>query len=522
MGQVLFPREGPNVIALQAIRNVSVALFLLVAGMEVDLSTIFRLKHTALLVALGSLLFPFALGWGAGTIAPQFFGMVEAAHPTIFALFLGIALAVCALPVIIKILMDLNLFRSDLGMIVVAVAVFIDLVGWIGFAVILGLLNSGSGSGHSGIAVTIVGTLALAGAALTVGRWLVDRALPWVQAHTSWPGGVLGFAMTLGLLGAAATEAIGTHAIFGAFLVGVVVGDSRHLQQRTRVIMDQFIAAVFAPLFFASIGLRMDFAARFDVLLVAVLLVIACVGGTLGSVAGARLARLPARQAWAVGFALNARGAMSIVLAVLALQNNLISERLFVALVVMAIVTSIIAGPLMQRVLQRKRAVHFRDYLVQRAFIPALRGATGEAVIRELSAALAPAVNQAARSIGDAVWSREQTMSTALPGGLAVPHARIEGLEKPAIAVGISQVGAAFDAVDNAPTQLVLMVLTPTDSDQIQLEILADVARTFIRPDTIDRAVACDNYTQFLALLNMAKSSAHHDVPAVQPAAPVT
>jgi Kef-type K+ transport system membrane component KefB/mannitol/fructose-specific phosphotransferase system IIA component (Ntr-type) len=516
----LFPPEGPNAIALEAITTVGVVLFLLVAGMEVDLSTIFRLRNSALIIGVCSLSVPFMLGFTLGHLAPEFFGMEQGASAHVFAFFLGIALAVCALPVIIKILMDLNLFRSDLGMVVTAVAVFQDLVGWMGFAILLGLMSTPGGDAPShGTVTTIAMTFGFAGAMVTVGRWVVDHILPWLQAHTAWPGGVLGFAMTAGFLGACAAEAIGLHAIFGAFFVGIAVGDSAHLRERTRVTIEQFVGAVFAPLFFASIGLQVNFAARFDAWLTLALIAVACVGETTGAVLGARWAGFPKRQAWAIGFALNARGAMGIVLALFAMRYGVIGERLFVGLVIMAVVTSMMAGPLMEKVIERRRPVRFRDHLSPRAFLPNLRATTNREAIAEIAAAIAPLTNLSADAIAEAVWAREQTMSTALPGGLAIPHARIAGLDRPIVAVGTSPLGVAFDAGDGAPTQLVLLVLTPPEAYEAQLDIVSDIARTFLKPETIDRAVAAANHTQFLALLNIAGATREPEPSPSRPAA---
>jgi Kef-type K+ transport system membrane component KefB len=150
------------------------------------------------------------------------------------------ALSITALPVIAKTLMDLNLYRSDLGMLVVAAAVFNDLVGWIIFAVILGML--GTGAAHTlSIGQTIWLTLGFALGMLTVGRWLIHRILPWIHAHLSWPGGVLGFALSLALVSAAFTEWIGIHAIFGAFLAGVA-GDQASAERTATI--EQFVSFI--------------------------------------------------------------------------------------------------------------------------------------------------------------------------------------------------------------------------------------------------------------------------------------
>jgi Kef-type K+ transport system membrane component KefB len=114
-----------------------------------------------------------------------------------------------------------------------------------------------------------------------------------------------------------------------------------------------FVSFIFAPLFFASIGLHIDFVDKFRVGIVASVLLIACLGKILGCGITARLTGMDWRTSWAIGFALNARGAMEIILGLLALQNGLIRQRMFVALVIMAIVTSMISGPAIQQMLQR-------------------------------------------------------------------------------------------------------------------------------------------------------------------------
>ena len=508
----LFPQEGPNALMLSGLSTLAVSLFLLVAGMEVDLSTMFRLKRVALIIGITSIVIPFVIGYGAAQSMPDLLGMEAGADPLIFSLFLGIALSICALPVIAKILMDLNLFRSDVGMTVIAVAIFQDLVGWLIFAIILGMMQASTGDGHGmSIGTTIAMTVGFAAFMLTIGRSVIHRILPWLQAHTSWPGGVLGFALALGMLGAAFTEFIGIHAIFGAFIVGVTLGDSSHLRQQTRTTIEQFISFIFAPLFFASIGLQVDFVSHFDMKLVAIVMVLACVGKTLGGVIGARWAGFPKRQTWAMGFALNARGAMEIVLALLALQYGVIGQDLFVALVVVALATAIIAGPLMQMALRRKQPATFRKYLAASTFLPQLNSQSRGQVITELANAAQPFADIQGSDLATAVHQREHVMSTALPGGLAVPHARVPGLKTPVVSVGIIPTGVDWDSPDGRSTKLAIMVLTPESAHETQLELLADIASTFSDAATMNKAINADSYTCFLAALNT-KSTEHHDV----------
>ena len=185
----LFPEHGPNAVVLEAIATLAIVFFLLVAGIEVDLSTVWRQGNIGLKVGIVGMVIPFALGLLAAWVAPRALGREPDADALVFALFLATALSITALPVIAKTLMDLGLYRSDMGMAVVSAAIFNDLVGWIAFAIIMGMMGTVSAHAHS-IPLTITLTLGFVAVMLTLGRWAIHRVLPALQAYTRWPGGV--------------------------------------------------------------------------------------------------------------------------------------------------------------------------------------------------------------------------------------------------------------------------------------------------------------------------------------------
>jgi Kef-type K+ transport system membrane component KefB len=282
---------------------------------------------------------------------PDFFGIADSSHHLVFALFMGTAMAISALPVIVRILMDLNIFKSRMGLLVVASAMVDDVIGWIIFSVILGMIGK-QGDGFSA-GNTLWLTIAFVAIMLTLGRGLLNRVMPWVNQKLAWPGGILSLSLALCFLGAAFTEYIGIHAIFGAFIVGVALGDSEHFSERAKEIVHQFINNVFAPLFFVSIGLRVNFITNFDWLLTLIIIVIAFAGKIIGSGLGTRLGGFTWRESLAAACGMNARGAMEIILGLVALENKLINERVFVSLVIMALVTSMTSGPLMKKLLKK-------------------------------------------------------------------------------------------------------------------------------------------------------------------------
>lgn len=346
-----FSTEGNVPLAINGLTSLSVIMLLFVAGMEVDLSIIRKQGSTAIKTSILGLILPFALGYFIAFYFTPLFGNNNYADKNVFSLFIGTAMAVSALPIIARTLMDLGIFKTRIGMIIIAAAMFDDIIGWILFSTIIGMIN---GQSESNALLTFGLTVLYAIGMLTIGRILINKALPWAKRNFGWPGGFLSISLGIAFLGAAFTESIGIHAIFGAFIVGIAFGDSVHLQEKTREIVNQFVTSIFAPLFFISIGFKVDFLLNFNFQVVSIVLILAMICKIAGAGLGAFWGGLSNRESWAVGFGMNARGAMEIILALLALQANLIGEELFVAIVIMAVVTSIMAGPMLSWLLKVK------------------------------------------------------------------------------------------------------------------------------------------------------------------------
>jgi Kef-type K+ transport system membrane component KefB len=347
--ETIFTTNGNVGLVLNGLATVSVIMLLFAAGMEVELTVIRQQSKVALKTSFVGLTVTLTIAYFAGSLIYPFLGLGTKANELTFKLFFAVAMGITALPIIARTLMDLNLFKTKVGMIIIAAAMLDDIIGWLLFSVVLGMMNAGFAS-HK-LIYTLGYTLTFAIFILTIGRALFNKALPWAQRNLSWPGGVLAFSLGFAFLGAAFTEKIGIHAIFGAFIVGIAIGDSVHLNEKTRDIIHQFITNIFAPLFFVSIGFKVNFITNFDGLLTLLVIGIAIITKLVGSGLGAMWGGLKIKEAIAVGFGMNARGAMEIVLGLLALQAGLINEQLFVALVVMAVLTSIIAGPMLKYLL---------------------------------------------------------------------------------------------------------------------------------------------------------------------------
>lgn len=534
------PVNHPAMIGQEALFVLSATLLLFVVGMDVDLSTVWRQGKAALFVSTAGIVIPFGLGFTLANLLPNTLGIADNASMLAFTIFVGISLSITALPVIAKILMDLNLAKSDMGTLVISSAMLNDLVGWIGFAIVLALMGTGaavageaagqavavaaqgavqgtsaSGGGGGGVALTIVITLVFLVAMLTIGRWIAHRTLPWVQAHWTWPGGVLVFVFVIGLACAAFTEWLGIHSIFGAFIAGVAIGDSHHLRERTRETIHEFITNFFSPLFFASIGLRINFVDEFDLVTVLIVLVVATMGKVFGCYFGAKAAKMSNRESWAIGFGMAAQGAVGIILGGLALDAGLIQEKLMVAIVIMALGTSLLSGPAMQKILRQKQRRNLKDFLSDRQILINPNAYNATAMIREMAAAAAEITGLDSNMIAESTLDRERIMHTGLPNGLAVPHARLEDLSRPCVILARSSGGVDFDAPDGQLARVICLLLTPTDQPESQIELLDLFARTFSDDDTRTRVLNVQTPTELLAVLNLAVSREqtplHHD-----------
>lgn len=491
----LFPHEGTQASAFRGLTVVSIVLFLAVAGLEIDLGRLLARLRVAASVGIAGIVAPFAVGFGAAWAWPAALGAEPSAALVPFALFIGTALSISALPVIAKTLVDLDLYRTDFGALVLGAAVFNDVIGWTLFGLVVGLFGHSQTTLPSALGEVAISLVAV-GVALTAGRWLVLGVLGWVDRRAGERGGVVAFVVCVAFASAALTEWLGHGALMGAFLSGVVMGGTLATSPGRLLELERLVGVVFAPLFFGSLGLRADFAANFDPALAGAVFAIACLGKLVGCSAAARWSGLPAREAWAVGAGLNARGAMEMAMALVALQYGMISERLFVALVVMALATSAMSGPLMKRLIGLHTERLLLAALSEAAFLPGLAARTRDEVIRELARAAAPAAKVTPERLAQAVLVREEIMPTGIGVGVAIPHARLPGLAAPVAALGIVDPGVDFGAPDGVLARIAVLLVTPEGDDQIQLELLAEVARTFADPETRRRVARARSFVE--------------------------
>jgi len=472
----LFP-TGTGEAMIGAYATVAVVLLLVVVGVEIDLGVLRRRGRAALATGLFGVLLPAACGIGLGFWLPDS-DLIDPSRRLTLALLLGVALSISALPVIAKTLLDLGLFKSDVGLLVMAGAMIDDLIGWLALSVLLGPLR-GTGVDVPSFLRTAALAALFAVAMLVLGRKVFDLALGRLdRGDAAAPGRVLSIVILVALLSASATHALGLHAVFGGFVAGLTVGGSKRINTRTRMVVEDFVTNVFAPVFFAGLGLRVDFVRAFDPRLCLIVLVLATVPKVGGCTLGARLGGLKWRESMAVGFGMNARGAVGLILASIARSGGLLTDELFVALVVMALVTSLLSGPAMKWLLYRDSPEEDVVSLLRRgAFVSELHAATPSEAIGELVRALGSLLVGKKRLARDAVLERELVAATGLGDEVAIPHAAVEGLDRPLLALGRAPRGIDFDAPDGRHARFVFLLLIPPKAYEEEVRILASIAR---------------------------------------------
>lgn len=346
----LFPATPLQAHLLEIVAWMGMILLLLLTGLETDVRLLRHLGRAALSTALFGLLMPFAAGFAFGEwVVPVRF-LLGSRH--LFAAFFATSTAICAMPIIAKILLDLELSRRNVGIIILSAGVVIDAVGWVILSVLAGIADTDTFHSTS-LAKTLGLTLAFVATARWLGYPTVSRLLHLADDRSHTPGSQLTLIVVLTFLGAALTDWIGIHAMFGAFVTGCVVRQAPRLRAATLERLEALTMSVFAPIFFCLVGLKVDLRQLESPMLFLGAIGVATASMLIGGALGGLWGRLSLWEAFAVGAGLNARGAMGLVVALLGLQLGVLHEEMFSIVVTVAVVTSLMA-PLALRTLMNR------------------------------------------------------------------------------------------------------------------------------------------------------------------------
>ncbi|WP_214318060.1 cation:proton antiporter [Nonomuraea sediminis] len=343
--------DGGAMPLVDAVGQLGMLLLVGVCGAQLDTTMLRHRAGTAVRVSLAGLLIPLALGVAAGLV----YGKVvrTPGDPVVFALFLGVAMCVSAIPVIAKTLTDMNLLHRDLGQLTLTAGVFDDAVGWFLLTVVSAMATAGLRPGQVGLSILYV-------CGFVVAAWAVGRPLVRVAFRVARRAGdaapSIALAVVVILLGAAATQAMGMEPVFGAFVAGLLLGSPGAAELRALAALRTTVFAVLAPIFLAAAGLRVDLTALGNgrvLLLAVVLLVVAIIGKFAGAYLGARLSGLSRWEGLALGAGMNARGAVEVVVAMVGLRLRILDVAAYTVVILIAAVTSLIAPPLLRLAMSR-------------------------------------------------------------------------------------------------------------------------------------------------------------------------
>jgi Kef-type K+ transport system membrane component KefB len=330
--------------ALTLLSQLGLLLFLFTVGLQVDLRHIFKQRAAVILVSNVSILFPLALGLGLARFLYPEYGGPNVAF-SVFSLFMGAAMSITAFPVLARILKECGLLETELGALAISCAAIDDVSAWLLLAVLTAVARSSHDLGH--VAAVLLGLVVFIVIMLVPVRRTAAYFAGVYQKH-GLSMGLFSAMILMTLVSAWTTEKLGLHALFGAFMAGLVVPKNPTLISETVEKIESVALALLLPLFFALTGLR----TRIDLLSGArvwiytlAIIAVAIVGKYVGATLASRATGTSWRDSTALGVLMNTRGLVELVILNAGLELGILSPQLFTMMVIMALVTTFMAAP---------------------------------------------------------------------------------------------------------------------------------------------------------------------------------
>lgn len=350
---LLFPPASMPTLSL--LSQIGVVLFMFVVGMELDLEHLRQKATAAIMVSHASIILPFLLGTALALFIYQPLAPANTSF-TAFALFMGIAMSITAFPVLARILEDRELAKTSLGSTAIACAAVDDVTAWCILAFVIAIVKS-SGVGASFLTILLV--LLFVGSMLFVVKprlaQLIDRRVSNQKQSRGLLAGILVFVLACAWF----TECLGIHALFGAFLAGVVMPSAAGIRTFLKDKLEAFSSAALLPLFFAFTGLRTEIRLLNDWagwLMCLGIIVVAVAGKLFGSMLMARWTKMSWRDSFAIGILMNTRGLIELVVLNIGYDLGILSARIFVMMVIMALATTFMTAPLLSTLKLQRQA----------------------------------------------------------------------------------------------------------------------------------------------------------------------
>ncbi|PJG51570.1 potassium transporter [Bradyrhizobium forestalis] len=350
----IFPKTPEQKAMIDGIAQVGILLLLLLTGMETDLKLVRKVGKAAIAISIAGILAPFACGFALGEFLPDAL-LPDPQARLVASLFMGTALSISSVKIVAVVVREMNFMRRNVGQIIVATAVIDDTIGWIIIAVIFSLASHGT-LDIASVARAVLGTLVFLAVSFTIGRRLVFQLIRWANDNLVSAAAVITVILLLMSVMALITHLIGVHTVLGAFVAGILVGESPILTRQIDERLRGLISSFFMPVFFGLAGLSADLSVLRDpnlLMLTGLLVVIASVGKFGGAFVGGTVGGLNARESLALASGMNARGSTEVIIATIGLSIGVLSQNLFTMIVTMAIVTTMAMPPMLRAALAR-------------------------------------------------------------------------------------------------------------------------------------------------------------------------
>jgi len=338
---MMFPQDAVQYNMLGTLTWLGVFFFLLEIGLEIDFLSLWGQKRAAATIAIAATLVPMAIAFPIALLLPDKY-LVNPGQHFIFAAFIATAMAITAMPVAARMLRDLNILKTSLGALIMSAISIQDITGWLTFTLILGFFTRGNPPAVEMVSIISL-TITFVIICLTIGKRFVGFILSQIKIRNMpKPITSITFICLVGLLCGSITQKIGIHALFGFFIAGIMAGEAKRFSRSSRVIIAQFVTAFLMPLYFASIGLRLDFIKYLDIPLILGITAVGIMGRFSGAWLGASFIHQQKANRLTIAISYIGGGMMEIVVANLAFDYGLIKESVFIAIVCGAVISSII------------------------------------------------------------------------------------------------------------------------------------------------------------------------------------
>jgi Kef-type K+ transport system membrane component KefB/nucleotide-binding universal stress UspA family protein len=350
----IFPTDPDQKSMIAAMSQFGILLLLMLTGMETDLKLVKKVGKAAIFISVAGVAVPFACGFTLGQFLPASI-LPSGGGRLVPSLFLGTALAISSVKIVALVVREMNFMRRNLGQVIVASAIIEDTIGWVIIAITFGIATAGKVDVLS-LAKTVGGVFLFMAFSFTIGRRIVFFLIRWANDNFRSEFPVI--TMILVIMGSMAmiTSALGVQTVLGAFVAGILIGESPILTDHIEGQLRGIITALFMPVFFGLAGLTADLSIMKhpDLLLVTgALILIASVGKFTGAFLGGTMGGLSTRESLALGCGMNARGSTEVIVATIGLSMGMLTQNLFTMIVAMAFITTMAMPPMLRAALAR-------------------------------------------------------------------------------------------------------------------------------------------------------------------------